>query len=165
MLWICFWICSSHRNTVLQFCLVCLQREDGVFHQTAGQHTSSTSWRCMRLRHTWSFGFLSSWSTKFCLLQEAWPADEDASFFRSIFSCFFFTNMNSVTDNSPTGQFSSSFFIKLYSNPLIFSCMSYFCLCLQKAEDGNKSQFGHIHCTVTYFIVLFLEGNKMLPAS
>lgn len=35
------------------------------------------------------------------------------------------------------------------------------------AEDGNKSRLGQTHCTVTYFIVLFLEGNwkKRINAS
>ena len=37
-------------------------------------------------------------------------------------------------------------------------------VCLEKAGRREQLQLRQIHCTVTYFIVLFLEGNKTLPA-
>lgn len=51
-----------------------------------------------------------------------------------------------------------SIFLLLYDVLLIFRC-----LCLLKAGRREQSQFRQIHCTVTYFIVLFLEGNKNAP--
>lgn len=45
---------------------------------------------------------------------------------------------------------------------IFYSWTTYFwkCLCLREAGRREQSQFRQIHCTVTYFIVLFLEGNK-----
>ncbi len=51
-----------------------------------------------------------------------------------------------------------SIFLLLYGVLLIFRCLR-----LLKAGRREQSQFRQIHCTVTYFIVLFLEGNKNAP--
>lgn len=51
-----------------------------------------------------------------------------------------------------------SIFLLLFDVLLIFRC-----LCLLKAGRREQSQFRQIHCTVTYFIVLFLDGNKNAP--
>ena len=112
--------------------------------------------------------FLSSWSTKFFLLrlQDMWPADEDPSV--SHFQKHLCGNDTpehtryAVTDDSPAVQFlfGEDDFQTISLNFWVTSVCAY-----KKLEDGNKSRFGQIHCTVTYFIVLFLEGNKKtLPA-
>lgn len=67
------------------------------------------------------------------------------------FSCLFKGGNNSFIKEP-------SIFLLLYDVLLIFRCLR-----LLKAGRREQSQFRQIHCTVTYFIVLFLEGNKNTP--
>lgn len=116
-----------------------------------------------------SFFFLSLWSTKISskatgdVTSRLWRLKAQRfHIFRNI--CVIIVNTNTLKMHSYRRQRSCSFLffeesdfrtISLSAPVWLSSVCAY-----KRLEDGNKSQFEQIHCTVTYFIVLFLEGNK-----
>lgn len=144
--------------------VLCPQREDGFFHKTKVQHTSFTSWWCMRAYIMWlNMKYLSKMFWTHVLQSSFYRGQGDTQMMLKIIRFHIFRSVY-IYKHEHTREHGCSF--PFWGTPFIrkqylftpVQVTSVVCA-YKRLEDGNKSRFGQIHCTVTYFIVLFLEGN------